>query len=94
MDDQSTTGIDSIERFVFFVLHLSCFSFSTVSERVKPHKTIYSDNAAAAVVTMVRERGKRGSEGKLTQRNDPQSVAMVEKSCMFHMMYFVQGWMI
>lgn len=50
MDGRSTSDIDSVERFVFFVLHLSCFSFSTVSERVKSHKIIYSDKAAGVVV--------------------------------------------
>lgn len=29
-----------------FVLHSSCFCLSTVSQRVKSHKAIYSDNAA------------------------------------------------
>lgn len=48
MDGRSTSDIDGAERFVFFVLHLSCFSSSSsVSEPVKSHKTIYSDDAAA-----------------------------------------------
>lgn len=50
MDGRSTSDIDSIERFVFFVLHLSFISFSAVSEWVKSHKTICSDNAAAVAV--------------------------------------------
>ena len=52
MDGRSTSDIDSVERFVFFVPHLSCFSFFTVSKRVKSHKTIftfYSEDSVAAV---------------------------------------------
>lgn len=47
MDGRSTSDTDSVERSVFFVLHLSFISLSAVSERVPSHETIYSDDGAA-----------------------------------------------
>lgn len=50
MDGRSTADIDSVERFVFFLHHLSRSSFFTVSEPVKSHETTYSEDAAVAEV--------------------------------------------